>query len=116
MRFGTGSPLLGGTDALQEAIARRQTGEAGAISQVGGAAPTAQPMPMAPEMGGMPPMAPEAPAPMGLPQGPTDSEIILKALSARLQSDSKIKESQSIPPKPTPAPTPEPMTSPVQGF
>lgn len=127
MRFGSGSPLLGGTSALNEAIARRQTGDAGAMSVVGGAAPTAQAMPQAPQGQAMPPMGDmsmpsmgAAPLPAGaapvagqpLPQGPTDSEIILNALSSRLKSDSKIKEAQAIPPTPTPAPTP----SPVQPF
>jgi hypothetical protein len=98
MRFGSGSPLLGGTSALQEAAARRGV-DVSALSQVGGAAPTAQPIPMAPQGPSMPPtgdmsMGAPAPLPVGapempgqpLPAGPTDSEIILKALTARLQS------------------------------
>lgn len=117
MQFGSGSPLLGGTSALNEAIARRATGEAGAMSAVGGAAPTAQPMPIAPQGSSMPPTGDMSmPSTMGaapmpgqpLPQGTSDSEIILQALSNRLKSDSKIKEAQAIPPKPP--------TSPVSGF
>jgi hypothetical protein len=118
MQFGTGSPLLGGTDALNEAIARRG-GDASAMAQVGGAAPTAQPMPQAPTTGGMPPtgdMSMGAPLPQGappipgqgLPQGRSDSEIILNALATRLKSDSKIKEAQAIPPTP-PQPSQVPM-------
>jgi hypothetical protein len=122
MMFGTGSPLLGGTDALNEAIARRG-GDASAMAQVGGAAPTAQPMPVAPTSGGMPPtggsadMSMGAPLPQGappipgqpLPQGQSDSEIILNALATRLKSDSKIKEAQNIPPTP-----PQPSQVPTQ--
>lgn len=111
MQFGSGSPLLGGTSDLQEAMARRGV-DASILNQVGGASPIAQPMPQAPMGQSMPPTG--APTPVGtptmgqpLPQGQTDSEIILNALSARLKSDSKIKESAVIPPKPTPVPTPQ---------
>jgi len=109
LQFGSGSPLLGGSSPINEAIARRATGDVGATAQVGGGSPIAQPMPGAMPQGsaipqGMPPI-PGQP----LPQGPSDSEIILNALSARLKSDSKIKEAQAIPPTPTPVPTPSPV-------
>ena len=104
MQFGSTSPLLGndGVAALNEAIARRQTGDVSAMAQVGTNSPIAQPMPQAPTGQSMPPTGqpmPQAPALMGqpLPQGQSDAEIILSALSARLKSDSKIKEAQAIP-------------------
>ncbi len=109
LKFGSGSPLLGGSSAINEAIARRGQG-ASAMSAVGGSAPTAQAMPMPPQGSAMPPQPEGMPAPVptpsqGLPQGKADSEIILEALSNRLKSDSKIKESQNIPPTPAPTPT-----------
>ena len=94
MQFGSGSQLLGGTSALNEAMARRGV-DASVLNQVGGNAPNAMPMPGAP-----------SPVPMGAPQGgmpqapvPTpsapmsESELIIKALSEKLKSESKIKES-----------------------
>lgn len=101
MRFGSGSPLLGGTSALQEALARRGV-DASILQQVGGNAPTA--MPASPPLQGstmpMPAMSSaSSTATSPLPSGTPEAELILKALSERLRSDSKIKEAQAIPPK-----------------
>lgn len=108
MKFGNASPLLGngGVSAINEALQRRGI-DISALSQVGTNAPTSQPMPVAPQGASLPPTgavdmsATQPPQPqMGtppLPQGQTDSEIILQALSKRLASDSKIKEAQNIP-------------------
>lgn len=89
LRFGSGSPLLGGTQSIQPGVP--------ALSQVGGASPIAQPLPQQPTsgvMGQTPDMG------MGMPQGSDEATIILNALINRLKSDSKIKEAQAIPPKP----------------
>lgn len=102
-----GGQSLGGMDALKAAMARRP--ELGAsmqqtASSPAGAPPVPTPQPM-PQGGG-------APLPMGMggtPQGPSmgggvspetsESILLIKALGARLASDSKIKEAQAMPPK-----------------
>ncbi len=48
LNFGSGSQLLGGTDPLQEAMARRQTGQAGITAQTSPAG-GGQPMPVPPQ-------------------------------------------------------------------
>jgi hypothetical protein len=97
MRFGSGSPLLGGTQSIQSGVP--------ALSQVGGASPISQPMPQPPTsgvMGQTPDMAMQGAVPQpGMPQGSDEASIILSALSNRLKSNSKIQEAQAIPPKPT---------------
>lgn len=105
LQFGSGSPLLGGSSAIQEAMARRGV-DASILQQVGGNAPTAMPMPQQPQSGVMGQM-PSPDATMqgavpqqGVPQGSDEASIILNALATRLKSDSKIKESQAIPPQP----------------
>lgn len=105
--FGSGSALLGGTDALKEAMARRGQGVS-TMAQAGGSAPTAQGMPQAPQgsampqgaPGGLPPMPGNAPPVPGMLNGSPEAELIINALSNRLKSDSKIKEAQAIPPEP----------------
>lgn len=108
MQFGSGSPLLGGTDALTQAMQLRGAG-ASALGQVGGGAPTAQPMPMPPTGVGNPPpqgnmQGMPTPDAMqgGMPQGSSEAELIIKALSERLKHDSKIKQAQSVPQQPQP--------------
>jgi len=90
-RFGNASPLLGGTQAIQPGVP--------AIEQVGGASPISQPMPQMPSASPMSGMSAPQGAPM--PQGSDEATIILQALINRLRSNSKIKEAQAIPPKPT---------------
>ncbi len=100
-QFGSGSALLGGTSALQEAMKSRGV-DASVLNQVGGGAPTAQAMPMPPQGGqGMPmPQGPsQSPqAPQGAPQqailGTPEAEIILKALSKRLEHQSDMENAQ----------------------
>ena len=78
------NPTNQGGDPLQEAIARRQQ----QVPQQ----PQAMPSPMA----GGPPMQ-ESPLGAGL----TDTQLILKALTEKLKSESKIKEAQMIPKEPS---------------
>lgn len=118
--FGTGQNLLGNTDAIKEAMARRGV-DMSVLQGVSSSSPNFMQVPQAPQGPSMPPQGapmdmsqqpaqpplqmPQAPSipQMGqpLPQGQSDSEIILNALSARLKSDSKIKEAQNIPQVPT---------------
>lgn len=101
MEFGSGSAVLGGNaaDPLQEAMARRATGQAGATQQVSPSAPTFDPnmMPSAPISGmsptGIPtapvsnpaesttPTAPEPVTPFDSPE----AKQIIQALSNRLK-------------------------------
>lgn len=91
-QFGSGTPLLGGTNPLAEAMQRRGI-DTSVLNQVGGGSPIAQPMPQAPQGGqGMP----QANSQMGstqLPQG-SESELIIKALSERLKHFNKMEETQ----------------------
>jgi len=119
--FGQGAALLGqgSTDAIQQAMARRQTGQAGVTSQAspmsaGGGqpmpqAPTGQsPMGMPAPQGGSAPMppqgataAPTAPQPQALPDiHAMENQIILKALVQKMKSNADIAESQLIPSTP----------------
>ena len=104
MNFGSGSELLGGgNQALNEAISRRNQGQAGATAQVSPAAPTS--------VNQVPPMPPSSPSPAstvtpaasqlnmggsaglqgGLPINTPESELIIKALDQRLRALSKIQ-------------------------
>ena len=89
---GSFGAAIGGADPLQEAIARRQTGQAGAMQQVSPASATFDPSTMAPPiqggpMGGLPPQGlPQEPA---MPFESTESVMIIKALDSRLKSISK---------------------------
>lgn len=81
------NPTNQGGDPLQEAIARRQQ----QAPQQAPQQPQAMPSPMA----GGPPQ--ESPLGAGL----TDTQLILKALTEKLKSESKIKEAQMIPKEPS---------------
>lgn len=84
------NPINQGGDPLQEALARRQQ------PQQAPPQPQGMPSPMAggPPMGGMPQESP-------LGAGLTDTQLILKALTEKLKSESKIKEAQMIPQEPS---------------
>lgn len=93
--FGSGSNIIGSA-AVQEALARRQQGGSSpALNQVSSAAPTSQPgmtPPSIPGGGGLPAPSPTgAPAPSaGLPEGSSEAQTIIKALSNRLSNLSKM--------------------------
>lgn len=101
MDFGSASPQVGGTDALNQAVARRQTGEAGATSQVTPAAPTYDPATQTPPMpmssgGGMPTASAAtagapAPATPAMPVDPAELKMIVGSLSNRLKAISKLQ-------------------------
>jgi len=102
-QFGSGSQLLGGTTALQQAMQSRGV-DSSVLNQVGGNSPIAQPMPQPPQsVGGMPPQAGQAMQPQGqsqtpsnpLQMGTSESEIILKALSKRLEHNSNLESAQT---------------------
>lgn len=114
MDFGTGSALLGGGagNALQEAMSRRQTGQGGVTGEVSPAAggmqapppqgPMTPPPPQAGSQAGQPQPPVNAPTPQSLPDiHAMENQIILKALSSKLGSNSDIAEAGTIPPKPT---------------
>lgn len=95
MEFGSGSALLGGTDALNAAIAARQTGQAGATQQVSGAAPTndptaqgPQPSALSPQSGGSQPVASatQAPTTPTAPFDPAEIKTILNAMNGRMKT------------------------------
>lgn len=112
--FGIGENILGGTDPIQQALARRRNGQSTSpLSQVSGSAPSfqsgaapASPMP-APQ-GAMPTQG----APTGAPVGPVEkaeTELIINALGERLKAISKVEYAKIVPPTP---PTPQaPMPS-----
>jgi len=102
-----GAAIGGMTPELEAAVSRRGGGAAmqpPAMSQVSNTAPTfdptAQGAPIPPMQGLMGQSTPQPTQSMGQPTGSDEAQIILNALSARLKSDSKIKEAQSIPPMP----------------
>lgn len=107
-----GGQNLGGMDALKAAMDRRGGVGGGSMQQSASSAGGQPPMPMAPQGGGgMPPGGQPLPMGMGgqhqspgmgggLPPETSESILLIKALGARLASDSKIRESQSLPPKP----------------
>ena len=93
--FGSGSDTIGSTPELQAAIARR--GSTPAINQVSQSAPTfnpqtAQPQQLPPSQGTM--SVPQAGA-QGVSSPSSEAELIIKALSGKLASESKIKEATS---------------------
>jgi hypothetical protein len=95
---GSFGAAIGGADPIQEAIARRATGQAGATQQVSPGAATFDPS-TAPMAGGAPqgmpqsaPIAGMTPGGQPLPQETPEAQIILNALSTRLKHDSKMKE------------------------
>lgn len=93
--LGSGAALLGGTDPLQEAMSRRQTDQAGITQQVTPASANFQPQPTTPTQASPQQSMGQAPQP-GLPTGPMEAEIILKALDGRLKSLSKQEEAKLI--------------------
>jgi len=88
--FGSGSALLGGTDALTEAMQRRQSGS----GQVSSAAPTYNPQtaPVTPptSSAGVSPSSTQSVP--GMTPNVGESTIIIKALESRLKSLSKLAE------------------------
>lgn len=105
--LGTGSTLLdGGSQALQEAIARRQTGQVGATGAVSPASPTFNPnaqIPQVqgqapqPQMGGQPQQTqPIQPASPELPFSPSEIKMIVGALANRLKTLSSIQQGLTI--------------------
>lgn len=108
MNFGSGSELLGGANAaINAAIQRRQGGTGGAMEQVSPMAPSASPqmtstpptasaraLPQVPSAQAMPqtPSAQTVPSQgAGLPVGNPEAETILKALTQRLSTISKLE-------------------------
>lgn len=94
MDFGSGSALLGGGDqALQEALARRQSGQGGATSMVSPAAANYQPQPQAPQ-GAAP--TPQGGGDAGMQTGGDpiafENQIILKTLDDTLKRNAKNRE------------------------
>jgi len=92
--LGSGNQLLGGdaNAALQEAMQRRQTGQAGATSQVTQGAATFDPATQGAPVGG----APAAPAQPNIPTSPmpfdsSESKLILSAMGSRLKALSKLQ-------------------------
>lgn len=101
MNFGSGNQLLGGdaNNALNEAIARRQTGGAGATQQVSPAAATFDPTTQTPSLqaGGAPQMpgqAGAAGASMPQPATPFESpeaKMIVGGVLSRLKALSQLQ-------------------------
>lgn len=94
---GSFGAAIGGADPLQEAIARRQTGQAGATAQVSPTAPTSvnqvppsSPSPTPTAIGGTP--QPSMGGSPGLVGGKSEAQLIISALDSRLKSLSKVQE------------------------
>jgi len=105
--FGSGSPLLGGTGALEEAMSRRGMTGGGALDQQSPASAGFDPsMAASPPPTAQAPGIPSTPSPlMGGPTGGAEAntpeaQLIIKALSQRLGSLSKQNEAQTIPQAP----------------
>jgi len=90
--FGNVSPE--GMQAVKDAIARRQGGEqAPALAQQGGTSPTAAPLPPQPEGGvSIPNAVPNAVPNTTIPNEPSESVIIIKALDGRLKAISDVEK------------------------
>lgn len=89
-QFGSGSQLLGGTDALAQAMASRGV-DASILNQqtpasMGGQQPIPQPLPASasPNVSSASPVIPSTVSGSSVPS--SEAEIILKALSGRLKS------------------------------
>lgn len=97
MQFGQGTALLGGADALNSAVQRRQMGQGGATDQVTPSSASFNPQTaMAPtQTGGQPMPGGAAPAPVSqntspsVPEQSSESQLIIKTLASRLSSLSK---------------------------
>lgn len=101
-----GAAIPGGVDPVREALQRRGMGEnvplVGQVSQgagtPGGPAGTPQPIPQAPNVPlpstavPLPPTGPQTSPQEGLPTGHPEAQIILRAMTQRLQSISKQEE------------------------
>lgn len=111
LNFGSGNQTLGGgaNQALNDAIARRQTGQASPTQAVSPAAPTFNPQTVAPTLpnpqstpattvpGGapMPSPATDMGASLGMPpQTAAENQLIIKALDAKLRSNATIEKAQ----------------------
>lgn len=107
LQFGSGTPQLGGADpvaAINEAIQRRQTGQAGVTDQ---SSMSQTPMPQSPTgatpmptpQPGQAPQSPQ-PAPMGAQPLPgespvtVDRKLILKTLANQLDHYNKMDQAQ----------------------
>ena len=108
MNPNTGSfgAAIGGADPIQEAMARRGGGAGGAgataqssMTQTPIPAQVPQTNPQMPQSS--PSMGVNTGVISGMPPKPAESELIIRALSDRLKTFSKIEESQAIPPTPT---------------
>lgn len=117
--FGSFGSAIGGGSAISAALQRRRTGDSvSPLSQVSGAAPSfsgAAPMPPTPApQGAMPTGAPTGAPTGGAGPSPTsEAELIIKALSERLRSLSKVDIAKLEPPQLAPAPTPAPAPAPA---
>src|SRR3990167_5086804 len=96
----------GAGDPIQEALARRGAGGGGApttaqssMTQTPIPAQVPQTNPSMPQSS--PSMGVNTPSVVGMPPKPAESELIIRALSDRLKTFSKIEESQAIPQTPT---------------
>src|SRR3990167_5429085 len=100
------SPAGASADPIMEAITRRQMGASPTTAQSSmsqtptpAAIPQGAPSAIPPEATGAPQMGVSGNI-AGMPPQPAESELIIRALSDRLKTFSKIEESQAIPPKP----------------
>ena len=93
------SPAGVSADPIMEALQRRQTGGSPVTAQSSMTqTPTPMPVPQTnPSMGNV---VPNSASVGGLPPKPAESELIIRALSDRLKTFSKIEESQAIPQQP----------------
>lgn len=95
-----GAATGGLSPELQAAVSRRAGGNPGGpMAQTTASAPTNDPTTqMPPPSTGMAPQAPVGPSMPGLDQGlpsPSETELIIKALSNRLSSFSKVQEANN---------------------
>lgn len=105
LQFGSGSAQLGGdagVEALNAAIAARQTGQASPTQAVSPASGSFDPSQIPPQVAGAPaaPTATGAPAPMGMGQSlgmnkEMENQLLIKALDAKLRSNASIEKSMS---------------------
>jgi hypothetical protein len=91
--FGSGSKQLGMTSAITAALQRRRMGDSvSPLSQVSGASPSSQQgaPPIAPTTSAQPMNAPPQVSPNAQKVGQTEAQVILKAMSNRLENLSKM--------------------------
>lgn len=110
LQFGSGTDLLGGSDALNQAIARRSTGQGAPTQAVTPSSATFNPELQAPQLpnpqstpastvppGSVDPMSQGAQ--LGMPTSNTaqENQLIIKALSSKMNSNAAIEKAQSQP-------------------